>query len=345
MPEAVEDRVNVRVGVAGATGYAGAGVTALLSRHPAVDLVQVSSRSHAGRTHSQCYPGSDCDLVLQEELDGAACDVVISALPVGESGRRAQRWLSSGALVIDIAADFRLRDPASFRRWYGEEHPDQELLAEAVLALPELDPEPLSSARLMALPGCFSTAVILACGPACRSGLVEQDIVVDAKTGISGAGRTAGPGYLFSELDGSVLAYSASGHRHQPEMEQALNSLSPNPHQVTFVPHLVPMTRGIVATCYLRLRSQAAITALRHEYSSCYAGTPFIRLHDGPKPSKLAIGTNLCYLSIQEQGNRVVICAVIDNLGRGAATQAVQVLNQRLGLDATTGLNRDPLWP
>ncbi len=335
----------LRVAVAGGTGYAGAGLVALLERHPAVELVEVSSRTQAGRRHSEVYPGSECDLTLGDEVDGAACDAVVAALPARESAGRASRWLSHGAVVIDVGPDFRLRDPALYQLWYGAEHPRPDLLAEAVLALPELQPGPIATARLIALPGCFSTAAILGCGPAVTEQLVEPEVLVDAKSGISGAGRQAGSDYLFAEVAETVRAYAVGGHRHRPEMEQAFSGLAPGEWAVTFVPHLVPMARGIAATCYLRPRPGVGLESLRDAYRSWYGDQPFMRLGEQAPSSKLASGTNLCYLSVHQQATTVVVCAVLDNLGRGAASQAVQVLNQRFGLEPTAGLEPEPRWP
>lgn len=317
----------------------------LLQRHPGVDLVQVGSRSQVGRRHQDVYPGSACPLELTAEVDGVGCDVVISALPPGEAARAARGWLGNGVVVIDVAADFRLRDAGAYRTWYGQDHPSPELLVQAVLAMPELQPEAISGASLLALPGCFSTAAILACGPAAMSGLVEPEVVVDAKTGTSGAGRQADSGHLFSELNESVRAYSVAGHRHRPEMEQALTQLAGGDFGVTFVPHLTPMTRGIVATCYLRPRPGVGLEQLLQAYRQRYQGTPFVSLVDQAAPSKLASHTNLCFISLQIQGPHLVACAVLDNLGRGASSQAVQVLNQRFGMEPTAGLGGSPQWP
>jgi N-acetyl-gamma-glutamyl-phosphate reductase len=343
--EGFEEGARRRVAVAGSMGYAGAGLVAMLGRHPEVELVQVASRSQAGQRHREVYPGSECDLTMVEEVNPAACDVVLAALPAGEVAIRTGAWLEQGAAVIDIGPDFRLADPRLYRQWYGVEHARPDLLAQAVLALPELEPGALTGASLMALPGCFSTAAILGCGPAVVEHLVEPEVLVDAKSGISGAGRQAGSSYLFPELDQTVLAYSVGGHRHRPEMELALTRLAGEACSVIFVPHLVPMTRGIVATCYLTLRPGVSLEDAQAAYRHWYAAAPFLRLGDQPASSKLTAGTNLCYLSLHQQGDRLIVCSVLDNLGRGASSQAVQVLNQRFGLTPTAGLEQAPRWP
>jgi N-acetyl-gamma-glutamyl-phosphate reductase len=335
----------LRVSLAGATGYAGAGCLRLLSGHPAVELTEIASRSQPGRVHADVYPGSECRMEMVESVDGAGCDVVISALPHGEAARSTPAWLAGGAVVLDVSADFRLSSAASFQRWYGSSHPSPELLAEAVLALPELRPAQILNARILALPGCFSTAAILACGPAAARRLVEPEVVIDGKTGVSGAGRGAGTEYLFSELDESVKPYAVGGHRHQPEMEQVLGELFGSPFAVTFVPHLVPMTRGIEVTCYLRLRPGVTLDQLRAEYRSQYRDQPFVRVSDAPVPSKQTSHTNLCWISLAQQGRHLVVAAVLDNLGRGASSQAIQVMNMRFGLEPTAGIASLPQWP
>ena len=333
-----------RVGVAGATGYAGAELVGLLLEHPSVQLTQVSSRRQAGRRHREVCRGSNCELELKAELDPGQLEVVISALPALEAAAQAPAWLAGGAILIDVSADFRLREPGLYLTWYGREHPAPELLSPAALTLPELG---LGSpgGRVVALPGCFATAAIIAAGPAVRSGLVELDVVVDGKTGISGAGRGAGPDYLFSELGESVLAYAVPGHRHQPEIVQALSDLAEGRVGVTFVPHLVPMTRGIAVTCYLRWAGPPQLERVVQEYRLAYAGSPFIHLVDSPAPTKLASRTNHTFVHLASQGPHLVVEAVLDNLGRGAAWQAVQALNWRLGLDLAAGIGRAPQWP
>ncbi len=333
-----------RVGVAGATGYAGAEVVSLLLEHPFTQLTQVSSRRQAGRVHREACPGSGCDLELTEELDPTRLDVVISAQSPLEAAAQAGSWVDSGAVVIDVSADFRLRDPGLYPTWYGREHPAPELLREAELTVPELE---LGSraGRIVALPGCFATAAILAAAPALRSGLVQPAVVVDGKTGISGAGRGAGPAYLFAELDEAVLPYAVPGHRHQPEIQQALSELSQTVVDVTFVPHLVPMTRGICVTCYLRWDEGVALDRVLREYRLAYGASPFVHLVEDPVPTKLASRTNHTFIHLNSQGSHLVVEAVLDNLGRGAAWQAVQALNWRLGLEVTAGIGRRPQWP
>lgn len=331
--------------MAGATGYAGQEAVALLDGHPEMSLDQVSSRSSAGRPLSEACPGSFCQLTLAADLDASRLDVVISALPHLEAAALAAGWLEAGALVVDVSADFRLRDPEQYGAWYGSDHPAPELLDIAVLALPELRPAALAEARLLALPGCFSTATILACGPAVAAGLVQDEIIADGKTGVSGAGRGAGTAYLFSELNESVQGYALGGHRHLPEMIQALSELAGRTMRVTFVPHLVPMTRGIAVTCYLRPRPGVDADSLAAAYRQAYRDSPFVHLWNCPPPTKLASHTNHCFLHLAAQGELLVVEAVLDNLGRGAAGQAVQVLNQRLGLPAAAGLEGGPRWP
>lgn len=336
---------SVRVAVVGATGYAGAGCVALLQAHPTAQLVAVASQTQAGRRHAQVFPGSSCDLVLAETIEAEDCDVVITASAAGEAARQAGGWLAQGAVVIDVSADFRLRSADEFAHWYGVAHPAPELLDGAVLALPELRPKAIAAAQLLSLPGCFSTAVLLACGPAASRGLVEPEAVVDGKTGVSGAGRSALADYLFTELNESVKPYAVGGHRHQPEMEQVLGDLQGEPFAVTFVPHLVPMTRGIQVSCYLRPGPGVTLEQLRDAYREQYRDQPFVRLAETPIPSKQTSHTNLCWVSLAQQGRHFVVSAVLDNLGRGASSQAIQVLNLRFGLDPRAGLEGAAQWP
>jgi N-acetyl-gamma-glutamyl-phosphate reductase len=336
---------SLRVAVAGATGYAGAGCVNLLLEHPAVDLVAVASSSQSGRAHLAVCPGSTCELQLVEAIDASKCDVVISACAPGDAARHASDWLSHGAVVVDVSADFRLKSAGAFAEWYGSPHPCPELLPQAVLALPELRPGDIPAARVLALPGCFSTAAILACGPLAAQHLVEPEVVVDGKTGVSGAGRSASSEYLFTELNESVKPYAVAGHRHQPEMEQVLSELGGGSFSVTFVPHLVPMTRGIQVTCYLQPQEGVSLEQVRDLYREQYQGQPFVRVSDTPVASKQTSYTNMCWISLERQGRYLVVSAVLDNLGRGASSQAIQVMNLRFGLDPRAGLVGPGQWP
>ncbi|HVC24056.1 MAG TPA: N-acetyl-gamma-glutamyl-phosphate reductase [Candidatus Dormibacteraeota bacterium] len=336
---------SVRVAVVGSTGYAGAGCVALLLAHPTAELVEVASRTQAGRSHAQAFPGSACDLVLTETINGQGCDVVITASPAGDAARQTAGWLAQGAVVIDVSADFRLRSRDDFTRWYGVDHPAPDLLSEAVLALPELRPDAIAAAQILSLPGCFSTAALLACGPAAIHRLVEPAVVVDGKTGISGAGRSASADYLFTELNESVKPYAVAGHRHQPEMEQVLGELRGEPFAVTFVPHLVPMTRGIQVSCYLTPCPGVTLEQLREVYLDQYRDQPFVRLSDTPIATKQTSHTNLCWITLAQQGRHFVVSAVLDNLGRGASSQAIQVMNLRFNLDPQAGLEGGGQWP
>ncbi len=333
------------VAVIGATGYAGATAVSLLAGHPRVTLVSATSRSYAGKRLRDVYPATSLDLLLTAEPDAGEAEVVFVALPHGMAGSLAGKWLAEGRTVVDLGADFRLQDASTYARWYGGEHPAPQLLSQAVFALPEIAGERLRGARLLACPGCYSTAAILALHPAAQSGLAGTEFIVDAASGISGAGRSLAVGFHFAEAAEDFRAYAVNGHRHQAEMEQAL-SRDGSPPSVTFVPHLVPMVRGILATCYLELSgTDVEAQEMEQLYRATYQDSAFVRVVDAPPRTKEVAGTNDCLLHIARQGRRTVIIAALDNLVKGAAGQAVQALNLAMGWPERTGLEQAPRWP
>src|SRR5579859_2984024 len=335
----------IRAAVAGANGYAGMTLVHLLARHPHVAIEQLSSRSLAGKPLASTFPLVGLEGKFLPEVDASKADVVFSCLPHNVGAGKAAGWLDGGARVIDMSADFRLKDASQYPVWYRQEHPAPELLARAVFGLPELHEQELKGAQLVAVPGCYSTATILALAPAVSAGLVGSDIVVDAKSGVSGAGRSPGLGVHFSEVNESVGAYAIGGHRHLPELMQELGRLSrdgSNP-KLTFVPHLIPMTRGILATCYFDLKGSLA--ELQEAYLEFYAGQPFTRVMDRTPATKLAAHSNLCLVNVAAQGDKAVVTSALDNLVKGASGQGVECFNIAFGFDRTTALEAPIQWP
>jgi N-acetyl-gamma-glutamyl-phosphate reductase len=334
----------VKAAVAGANGYAGMTLVNLLARHPGVQLAQLTSRSFAGKPYSEVFPLLDLKGEFRPEPDPKDLDVVFSCLPHNVGASKAAGWIAAGARVIDMSADFRLHDPKQYPVWYRQEHPAPELLAKAVFGLPELHAAELKDAVLVAVPGCYSTASILALAPAVATGLAASDFVVDAKSGVSGGGRSPGLGVHFSEVNESVGAYAIGGHRHLPELVQELGSLSRNGEvQVTFVPHLIPMTRGILATCYFDLKGSLA--ELQDAYREFYAGQPFTSVVAQTPTTKLASHSNLCLINVAAQGKKAVVTAALDNLVKGASGQGVECFNIEFGFDRTTALEGPAQWP
>ena len=334
----------MRAAVAGANGYAGMVLVQLLARHPDVELAQLTSRSYAGQPYSAVFPVLPLEGTFSEEPDAGGADVIFSCLPHNVGASKAHAWLEAGARVIDMSADFRLDDAAAYPRWYKQEHPAPGLLAKKVFGLPELHAGELPGAQLVAVPGCYSTAAILALAPAVASGLAQSDFVVDAKSGVSGAGRSPGLGVHFSEVNESVHAYAVAGHRHLPELQQELGKLTQNgPPRITFVPHLIPMTRGILATCYFDLA--APVEQLREAYAEFYAGQPFTKVVPEPPKTKHVSGTNNCLVNVSAQDGKAVITAALDNLVKGASGQGVESFNLAFGFDRTTGLEAPSRWP
>ena len=334
---------SVKAAVAGANGYAGMTLVHLLARHPGVELVQLTSRSFAGQPYSAVFPLLDLEGTFRAEPEVDGIDVVFSCLPHNVGATKAQAWLSAGARVIDMSADFRLKDAAQYPVWYKQEHPAPALLSKAVLGLPELHERELKDAELIAVPGCYSTASILALAPAVAAGVVGSDIVVDAKSGVSGAGRSPGIGTHFSEINESIGAYAINGHRHLPEVTQELSALSANGLRVTFVPHLVPMTRGILVTCYFDLKGSVA--ELKDMYTEFYAGQPFTKVLGQSPTTKLASHSNLFLVNVAAQGQKAVVTGALDNLVKGASGQGVECFNIAFGFDRKTALEMPVQWP
>ena len=328
----------VKAAVAGANGYAGMTAVNLLARHPAVELTQLTSRSYAGRPYSELFPLLDLTGEFVPEPSPDGLDVIFSCLPHNVGAARVETWLDAGLRVIDMSADFRLRDASQYPTWYQQPHPSPALLERAVLGLPELHAEDLKDAQLIAVPGCYSTASILALAPAVSAGLVGSDVIVDAKSGVSGAGRSPGLGVHFSEVNETLGAYAIEGHRHLPEIVQELDGLA-----VTFVPHLAPMTRGILATCYFDLKG--SVGELQDAYREFYAGQPFTRVIDKTPTTKLASHSNLCLVNVAAQGRKAVVTAALDNLIKGASGQGVECFNIAFGFDRTTALTGPVQWP
>ena len=329
--------------MAGANGYAGMTLVQLLARHPNVVLRQLSSRSFAGQPYSAVFPLLELEGAFISEPEPHGLDVVFSCLPHNIGAAKAAAWLAAGARVIDMSADFRLKDAGQYPTWYKQDHPAPELLARAVFGLPELHEPELKTADLVAVPGCYSTASILALAPAVAAGLVGSDIIVDAKSGVSGAGRSLGMGVHFSEVNESLGAYAIGGHRHLPEVTQELGLLGPDGLRVTFVPHLVHMTRGILATCYFDLKG--SLVQLQDAYQEFYAGQPFTKVVAQSPTTKLASHSNLCLVNVAAQGEKAVVTAALDNLVKGASGQGVECFNVAFGFDRRTALESVIQWP
>lgn len=337
-----------KVAIVGATGYAGGELARILLRHPEVRLVAAVARSKQGTPLRDAQPhlhGAPGSLTISGDVGDA--ELVFTALPAGEAAKLAPGWLAEGRRVIDIGSDFRLRDPALYERWYGYKHPAPQLLSEAVYGMTELARERLRGARLVANPGCYPTAAILALAPAVADGLVEGDVIVDAKSGVSGAGHSIDEAFLYGTIDGSVRAYSVPRHRHTPEITQSLVDLGLAAPRLTFAPHLVPMTRGLIATCYATLREGITVERVTAAYATHYAQEPFVRFVASFPSTKATLGSNWClvHATVDEATRRLVAVGVIDNLVKGAAGSAVQNMNVVLGLPETTGLEALPLWP
>ena len=340
--------LRVRAAVAGATGYIGMQCVELLSRHPNVEIARLLARSHAGKRFDEVVPGSRVSLPLEAGMEVDGADVVFAALPHTVAASQAAEWVRGGAVVVDMSADFRLRDAAEYERWYRVTHPAPALCNTAVYALPELPgaTSDLADADIIAAPGCYPTATLLATVPALHAGLVELDVVADCKSGVSGAGRSPSLGVHFAEVNESVHAYGVEGHRHKSEMLQELRRAAGGAEvRLTFVPHLIPMTRGILATAYLRPKGGASVARIREAYREFCDGSVFLRYDETPPATKSVSGTNLAALNVSEQDGVAVVTCAIDNLLKGAAGQGVQAFNLRFGFDETAGLPLYPVWP
>jgi len=342
----------IRVGVVNVTGYAGVEAARLLLTHPQARMVACTGRSEAGKPLAAVFPHLfQYDLTITEQIE-TDVDAVIGCLPHAASAAALAPFVERGIPVVDVSADFRLHNPAEYAAWYGGDHPAPQLLDGAVYGLPELHREAIAASRLVANPGCFPTSALLALAPAWQAGLIEPGIIVDSKSGISGAGRGLALGYHFAEADEDVVAYGLKGHRHLPEITQELSLLAESPApRVTFVPHLSPMVRGIESTCYadLRLDRLGADPAseLLGLYRDFYHDAPFTRVVGAAPHTKHTAGTNFCLVhpTVDRRTGRLVVSACLDNLVKGASGQAVENLNLMLGLPQGAGLDGAALYP
>ncbi len=341
----------IKVGIVGGTGYTGVELLRLLAVHPRVELRAITSRADAGTPVSQMFPSLrgyvDSSFVHPDEAHLDRCDLVFFATPNGIAMQQVPALLDAGVRVIDLAADFRIKDVAEWEKWYGMSHACPDLVAEAVYGLPEVNRAQIAQARLVANPGCYPTAVQLGFLPLLEAGLVDDaTLIADAKSGVSGAGRKAEMGLLFAEVGDSFKAYGVPGHRHLPEIRQGLAQATGHPVGLTFVPHLVPMIRGIHATLYARLQGDADLQTL---YEQRYAEEAFVDvLPAGSQPDTRSVrGSNHCRIAVHrpQQGDVVVVLSVIDNLVKGAAGQAVQNMNIMFGMPEVSALEIPPLLP
>ncbi|MCX7626874.1 MAG: N-acetyl-gamma-glutamyl-phosphate reductase [Methylophilaceae bacterium] len=341
----------MKIGIVGGTGYTGVELLRLLAQHPAAEVVAITSRSEAGQRVSDLFPSLRNHMALSFSdpaiTDLRGCDVVFFATPNGIAMQQARALLDAGVRVIDLAADFRLKDATEWEKWYGMPHACPELLAEAVYGLPEINREAIRKARLIANPGCYPTAIQLGFLPLLETGAIDPaSLIADAKSGVSGAGRKAETHILLAEAAENFKAYGVGGHRHLPEIRQGLEAIANKTVVLTFVPHLTPMIRGIHATLYATLQREIDLQAL---FEARYADEPFVDvLPQGAHPETRSVrGTNLCRIAVHRPlgGDTVVILSVIDNLVKGAAGQAIQNMNLMFGFAETTGLAQIALSP
>lgn len=340
-----------KVGIVGGTGYTGVELLRLLALHPLAELCVITSRGEAGLPVCDLFPSLrghvDLSFTDPAQANLKSCDVVFFATPNGIAMQQARELVNAGVKVIDLAADFRIKDVAVWEKWYGMTHACPELVGEAIYGLPEVNRERIKSARLIANPGCYPTAVQLGFLPLVEAGVVDvEHLIADAKSGVSGAGRKAETHILHAEAADSFKAYGVAGHRHLPEISQGLAVMCGKPVGLTFVPHLTPMIRGIHATLYASLQAEVDLQSL---FESRYADEPFVDvLPKGSHPETRSVrGANICRIAVHrpQGGNTVVVLSVIDNLVKGAAGQAVQNMNLMFGFPEVTGLEQVPLSP
>ncbi|MDK2985244.1 MAG: N-acetyl-gamma-glutamyl-phosphate reductase [Clostridia bacterium] len=345
----------IKAGVIGATGFSGIELVRLLAEHPQVEISILTSQTYAGMNISEVYPHLsgkvDCILSdLDPEQVVAESDVIFVALPHGHSAGVVKEAYNQGKKIIDLGADFRLKSAEDYENWYKTEHTAQELLKKAVYGLPEVNRTKIKDAGIVANPGCYPTSVILALMPALKENLiVTNDIVIDSKSGVSGAGRKAKVGMLYSICNESISAYGVASHRHTPEIEQELTNIAGEKVNLLFTPHLTPMTRGILSTVYVKLKKTLSLEEVRGIYEEAYQDEYFVKvLKPGIWPgTKLVAGTNNCFinLTLDERTGRLVVVSVIDNLIKGAAGQAVQNMNILFALEEKTGLTNTAVYP
>ena len=341
----------VKVGIVGGTGYTGIELLRLLARHPAAKLTAITSRKESGMPVADMFPSLrravDLKFSTPEEAPLGQCDVVFFATPHGVAMDMGPALVKAGIKIIDLAADFRLQDTALFEQWYKMPHKALDLLAEAVYGLPEVNRESIKKARVIGLPGCYPTSVQLGFKPALELGLIDpMHLIADCKSGVSGAGRKAEVALLFPEAADNFKAYNVSGHRHHPEICQGLTRVAGKPVGLIFTPHLTPMIRGIHSTLYARINKEADFQRV---YEDAYRNEPFVDvMPPGSTPDTRSVrGANTCRIAVHRPhgGDTLMILSVIDNLTKGAAGQAIQVMNLMCGLDEAAGLEGIGLVP
>jgi len=344
----------LKVGIYGASGYTGQELLRLLLRHPQAEVVALTSRRYAGVPVSDIYPVfvglTDLAFVDASPEDVAvAADIVFLALPHGVSMAVAPIFLKAGKKVIDLSADFRLHDVATYEKWYSR-HTAPDIIKDSVYGMPELYGDEIAKARLVANPGCYPTSVILGLAPLLKENWIDDSsIIADSKSGVSGAGREPQVGTLFCEVDEGFKAYKVGEHRHTPEMEQEISILAGHDVRISFTPHLLPITRGILSTIYATLQKEVATRELIDLYRTFYKGRKFVRVYKaGTFPNISSVrGSNYCDigLTVDARTKRVIIICAIDNLVKGAAGQAIQNMNLMCGLSEDTGLTMISLFP
>ena len=339
----------VPVAVLGATGYVGVELLRVLSRHPGVALTFVSSEQYRGKKASEVYPAliGWVDLVLEAPDPEAAAkraDVVFTALPHAAAAPIVAALRKRDRLVVDPSADFRLKDLDAYEKWYGHRHPAPELVKESVYGIPELYRDALRKTRLVAAPGCYPTCSLLGLAPLARAGLIKETVIIDAKSGTSGAGRRAKVEQLFAEVNDDFRAYAVAGHRHAPEIDQELTAAGASAGAL-FIPHLLPLTRGMECTMYVKVASEPPLDRI---FADAYRNEPFVVLRGAEVPTLSEVrGTNRCAIGWRYDARTgyAIVMTTLDNLGKGAAGQAVQCMNVALGLDETAGLDAPALVP
>lgn len=330
-----------RIGIIGGTGYTGGELARLLCRHPDVEIAAMTSRQNAGRPVSEIHPylGGYVDLAFTERIsDTRDLDLVFVATPHGVAMSEVPVLLEQGIKAIDLSGDYRLHDPELYEKWYGHHHTDTENLQNAVYGLPELFRDRIRGADLVANPGCYATSAILACAPLMKSGLVENDVVVDSKSGTSGAGMVPSARTHHPNCSACVIPYSVGTHRHTPEIEAAVDMFAGSSMSLTFVPHLVPIVRGILSDCYFNLKGDVSQDEIDEVYLKQYGKERFVHYVKEPL-SREVCGSNHAEVSAKVLGKHVAAFGAIDNLVKGASGQAVQCMNLMLNLDEAAGLD------